>query len=245
MTIAALIHQWEGQGLGQAPFKCVGLYSLPSRALAENNPQAYQSALTEMPAGFDVGTCAVCGIALTNNFLIRARCGRQFSVGCDCVKKAGDAGLIDAVHSIKLAAERDQRARDREAERESRLDAQRIKNGGLTDWEVQEAQRKSQQQDEASLKLLKGQAIKSLVQPIIDALEAKPTPFALDMVNLLKQGELPSGRAMDITRAIYAEAFALSTTGKSRGAQFKAAKEQGKEQASIWFQSAASLLKHP
>ena len=97
MEAQQLIHKWEAQGLGQAPFTCVGLYSLPARSLAEHNPQAYQAELAQMPKGFDIGTCAVCGMALTNNFLIRTGCGRQFSVGCDCVKKAGDAGLVDAV----------------------------------------------------------------------------------------------------------------------------------------------------
>lgn len=100
MANQQMIHQWEGQGLGKAPFRCVGLYSLPARFLAEHNPQAYQAEMEQMPKGFDIGTRAVCGIALTNNNLIRTGCGRQFSVGCDGVKKAGDAGLVDAIQSI-------------------------------------------------------------------------------------------------------------------------------------------------
>lgn len=135
-----------------------------------------------------------------------------------------------------------QRACDREADRESRLDAQRITNGGLTDWELEKAQREAQKQEDAARKALDGQAIQALVQPIIDALECSPTPFTLDMAIMLKNGELPTGRALDICRAIYGEAFATTTTGKTRGANYKAAKLCGKEQASTWFASAKLLL---
>lgn len=245
MEAQQLIHKWEAQGLGQAPFTCVGLYSLPARSLAEYNPQAYQAELAQMPKGFDIGTCAVCGMALTNNFLIRTGCGRQFSVGCDCVKKAGDAGLVDAVQARKRAADREKRFQEREAERLARLQAQRERNGGLTDWELQEEQQKIREEAENALKLQKGQAIQRCVQPIVDALEAKPTPFTSDMVALLVDGELPEGRALDICRSIYAEEYARKTTGKTRGTQFKTAKEAGREQASQWFAEAKAILENP
>lgn len=245
MEAQLLIHKWEAQGLGKAPFKCVGMYSLPARSLAEHNPQAYQAELAQMPKGYDIGTCAVCGMALTNNFLIRTGCGRQFSVGCDCVKKAGDVGLVDAVKTRKRAADREKRFLDREAERLARLQAQRERNGGLTDWELQEEQQKIREQAENTLKQQKGQAIQPIVQPVIDALDAKPTPFTTDMVSLLVNGELPEGRALDICRSIYAEDYARKTTGKTRGTHFKSAKEAGRVQAAQWFADAKVILENP
>src|ERR1700748_2403557 len=85
-------HPFEVAGLGLAPFRCVGAYSLPSPSMAEQNPQAYQNALRDMPKGWGIGSCAYCGMGLVHNFLIRSKDGKGFVVGSECVAKADDKG---------------------------------------------------------------------------------------------------------------------------------------------------------
>jgi hypothetical protein len=62
-------HVFERAGLGRAPFRVVTFYE-----------------------GKD--SCAYCGQGIVNVCVVADRGGRQFSVGCDCVRKTGDAGLI-------------------------------------------------------------------------------------------------------------------------------------------------------
>lgn len=59
MTEAKQAHPFEIAGLGLAPFRCVGAYSLPSAEMAEKNPAAYQNALREMPKGWGIGDLRV------------------------------------------------------------------------------------------------------------------------------------------------------------------------------------------
>lgn len=238
----APIHLWELQGLGRAPFRCAGVFKIPERSLAEWNPAAYQAELGKMPAGFGVGTCAVCGMSLVNNFLIRAACGHTFSVGCECVKKSGDHGLVTAVDLVNVAAVRERRRKAREDERQARLDQQRANNGGLTDWELQQQQQEKQQARELNEKVRRGQAIASVIKPIVDALTQAEGDFCKDMAELLGLGELPTGRALDICVAIYGEWDALSRTGKSRGRLYSEAKAVAKSQARQWFREAQMIL---
>jgi hypothetical protein len=62
-------HVFERAGLGRAPFRVVTFYE-----------------------GKD--SCAYCGQGIVNVCVVADRNGRRFSVGCDCVRKTDDAGLI-------------------------------------------------------------------------------------------------------------------------------------------------------
>lgn len=114
------LHCFEKAGLGRAPFRCVGIYSIPSSSLAENNPVAYNNALADMPRGLGCGSCKYCGTAIMHNFIIECSAGNRFVVGSDCVAKTGDAGLVKQVRAERLRVVREKREEGRRMKRADR-----------------------------------------------------------------------------------------------------------------------------
>lgn len=108
-------HPFETAGLGQAPFRFVGmakqdmLYGevILNRAEYERTGIA----LTTKPGG----TCAYCGTHIVNMYDIQSADGRRFHVGSDCVAKIADAALVSAVRRASLKADRVKRAAKAEA----------------------------------------------------------------------------------------------------------------------------------
>ena len=148
---AEKMNKWESQGVGKAPFKVVGVATIPSLSLAEANPEAYNNALRELPRGYRLGTCHVCGRGISVNYLIHDADGARLAVGSDCVTKTGDTILIAQVKRIKSEADRLKRDLARAARQQAYMDAkakreeealqeQRGRNNGLTDAEVARAQ---------------------------------------------------------------------------------------------------------
>ena len=77
------IHVFERAGLGLAPFRFFRFSVMKF--------QACQGAPVQP------GTCCdYCGTGIMNVCHIRAADGKEFKVGCDCVAKTDDAGLIKA-----------------------------------------------------------------------------------------------------------------------------------------------------
>lgn len=68
-----MIHCFENAGLGQAPFKYTGY-------------------TRELPT-----SCQYCGTNISWRFHLTSADGHQFYVGCECIKKSGDAGLREAI----------------------------------------------------------------------------------------------------------------------------------------------------
>ncbi len=195
------IHRWEVAGHGKAPFRCVGVAEIPSKSLAEKNPDAYNNAMKMLPKGYAVGTCGVCGMALSVNYLIESADGKKFSVGCECVKKSTDANLIKETDAKRLARDRakrkekrEARQRERTAEHEARLEKQRKKNGGLTDHELEQKKRHD------ALKK-RGKILKPLAQALRDGKGG----FRDCMANDMEQGELPAGRGRNLVIEIIAK----------------------------------------
>lgn len=77
------VHVFERAGLGRAPFKVVGSFELKWQA----HPGA------PIQPG---GSCDYCGQGIMYAAAIRSADGKQFKVGCDCVARTGDAGLLKA-----------------------------------------------------------------------------------------------------------------------------------------------------
>lgn len=117
--------------LGQAPFRFVGT--------VEKTFQACPGA--PIVAG---SSCDHCGTGIRWECWVEDANGRRFKVGNDCIAKVGDQKLIKASHAAKLERQREARHAKREAQREAMLNAQRERNGGLTDWEVIEAERRAE-----------------------------------------------------------------------------------------------------
>lgn len=74
-------HIFEQAGLGKAPFKLVG-YSY----------ETFKPAI-DCPAK-PGGSCAYCGQAISHMYHIESADGKKFHVGCECVNKTGDKGLV-------------------------------------------------------------------------------------------------------------------------------------------------------
>lgn len=146
MTTSTHIHTFQDRGLGEAPYAWKQVVSLPSPSLGESNPTAYNNALSDVMDiaqwyGVNLGACHYCGTSLMVNHIIGDRHGRHYVVGSECVKKTGDAGLID---KVKLAERRRRaalKAKAQGAARERELEAQRERNGGLTDWQLEQRRR--------------------------------------------------------------------------------------------------------
>lgn len=116
------VHAFEKAGLGKAPFRCVGMASIPSTGLLEANPDAYNNAMKMLPNDVGCGTCDFCGTAIMHNFIIKGsgEGDRRFVVGSDCVARTGDAGLVKLVRAERLKIVREKREASRAMKRAER-----------------------------------------------------------------------------------------------------------------------------
>jgi len=77
-------HAFEVAGLGIAPFKFVGCYE---KIAPKADPR-----MPNLPGA----VCAYCGAGIMNCYEVVSGDKNRFVVGCDCIEKTGDAGLIRA-----------------------------------------------------------------------------------------------------------------------------------------------------
>lgn len=114
MTTATL-HKFEAAGLGAAPYKSVGV--------EVKHYQAYPGAPLQVG-----GSCDYCATGIVNMFWLESADGKTFKVGSDCIKKAGDKGLMKVV----AEAERKARAVKADAKRQKDLETRRAVAAELT-----------------------------------------------------------------------------------------------------------------
>lgn len=199
------IHTWEHHGMGKAPFRCVGVVEIPSASLAEHNPDGYNNAMRALPKDFFVGTCGVCGRGLMVNYLIESADGKKFSVGCECVMKSGDRGLINKADAERRRRnrERDRARRDekRRREREAREAEERKRNGGKTDAEIrrEKADAEARKQEKRRKKTVK------VLQPLADRLRDGRGRFRDSVAADLERGLIPYKRGWDLVVEILAK----------------------------------------
>lgn len=213
-----MTHAFEKAGLGLAPFRYVGMH--------EKVYVAFPGA-PEQPAG----TCQYCGNGIRYCCNIRSADGKEFIVGNDCVNKVNAENNVANIHAMesdakklarekrqaKAAAKREQRA----AEYAAKLQEQRDRNGGKTDWEVRaEAERAER---EALRACVKGEN-----QWLIDVLQGQPGSFCHDMAKELETRKLSSmsNRCLTILEDIYAKSF-----GRGGSKANQAAREEFCERA--------------
>ena len=78
------MHKFEAAGLGEAPYKYVGM-----------TIETYQAC---PGAPVQVGTCCdYCGTGIKETHWLVSKDGKRFKVGCDCIYKAGDKNLTRVV----------------------------------------------------------------------------------------------------------------------------------------------------
>jgi hypothetical protein len=95
-------HLFEKAGLGRAPFAYVGCeYRVgPIKLASSDGCETWAGA-----PGQPMGACAYCGQGIAECHLVRSADGRTFTVGCDCIRKVDDAGLVVSVSKAKRKAE--------------------------------------------------------------------------------------------------------------------------------------------
>jgi hypothetical protein len=113
------IHCFEKAGLGKAPFRYVGMVAQEiqygQRVIGHLNGVTF----TTKPGG----TCDYCGTYIVNMFRIKSSDDKTFVVGCDCVLKTGDAGLIKKIKSSQslLQSARRKAQKDHKADQDQEL----------------------------------------------------------------------------------------------------------------------------
>jgi hypothetical protein len=100
------IHKFELAGLGMAPFRFTGQMEEKTYCACPGAPV--------QPAG----TCDYCGTAIRYQYTVVSADGKRFKVGCDCIRKTDDAGLIQQISK----AERELRNRKNAVARTKRAE---------------------------------------------------------------------------------------------------------------------------
>lgn len=113
-TVETSIHCFEKAGLGKAPFRYVG---------EEYQDIRYGSRVIGSIGGCAVetkpgGTCAYCSTYIVNMFVVESSDGNRFHVGCECIKKTGDAGLVRKVEAAVKKMNRERREAKKKLEAE-------------------------------------------------------------------------------------------------------------------------------
>lgn len=170
------IHSWEFYGIGKAPFT---LLSVIDRH----------------------GTCEVCSRAIRVNCRVRDAEGKVFGVGSSCIHKSGDLGLINKAKEEQKRRRKKKRAAQAEQERQARLEQERSRNGGLTDWELEQ---KELSEKEAKRLALLAEAIE-LLDPLARYLERQNGSFCQSIAQGFYKGTLPRGRGISLTLEILAK----------------------------------------
>jgi len=93
---AERIHRFEKAGLGKAPFRYLGWYKAVYQAIPGDPNCPIQPG----------SSCDYCGQGIMYVCRIVGTDGKEFKVGCDCVAKTGDAGLMKVVDNEKRQHER-------------------------------------------------------------------------------------------------------------------------------------------
>ena len=103
-------HKFEKAGLGLAPFRLINVIERrgPIREYKDGQPTGLEIGSPGQP----MGCCKYCYTGIATCYVIESADGNCFDVGCECVKKVGDAGLIKVINKHKATA-----AKAREAQR--------------------------------------------------------------------------------------------------------------------------------
>lgn len=114
---ASTVHRFERAGLGKAPFRFV-----------EMTEKVYQ-ACPGAPAQ-PGSNCDYCMASIRYEFWCESSDGKVFKVGCDCIHKIGDRGLVKQISAAErqLRDKKNAAARERKkAKKIARLESARAK----------------------------------------------------------------------------------------------------------------------
>jgi hypothetical protein len=184
--------------MGKAPYKLVGIWSSPSKASQEVNPSAYNVEMAARPKSC-THSCACCSTGIVHHFIIRDADKKEFAVGSTCIDKLNDTRLTTAAKlaenkrkkALRAIAAEKKREEQRKAE-EIELEAERARNGGLTDGEIVVEHRKSLKEE---LLISVGE----IFSPIGSALNSQNGNFVQSILSdVYNEANLPGGSAKNI-----------------------------------------------
>lgn len=221
MTEQVTLHPFEDAGLGLAPFRFVGI-----------NKNLYSACPGHSQPG---GTCAYCGQGILYECVIKSHDGQTFTVGQDCVRKIHreDNRLATALQRelAKIAKEkREAEAQARRLERDrlyrEELDRQRQANGGLTDAEKAEIDRKANE-------LFVRGVWTHENQWLIKVLKGQPGEFCRSMIDSLERG--PVSGLSERCQSILADIYAKAEGGRRGSRKYNTAYEVFRAMATIQY----------
>ena len=221
-------------GIGRAPFQVITIIAIPGTpdagqfgAVDTYNEQMREAGQRAKKFGVRLCTCEVCGMSLKNNVVIRDADGKHFVAGLDCSEKSGDTEVIEKAKLIERRRQKALREAKREAARaaaqakiEADQDSQRQRNGGLTDWEVQEKEIRD-------LRLAKRAKNRKANDDLISILLTQVRydgDFTSSIIESILEGESITGRGRDIACEIFGKAF-----GRRNSKKFNAAYDRANE----------------
>lgn len=110
-TTQPTIHPFQAAGLGNAPFRYVGV---------EHQEIAYGERVIGSAGGVPIttkpgGTCAYCRKYIVNLFVVESMDGNRFHVGCDCIRKVNVIGTKAMDKDVKEMKKSREAARIAEA----------------------------------------------------------------------------------------------------------------------------------
>jgi hypothetical protein len=199
-------HPFELAGMGTGPFRFVGVVSIPSKSLAEHNPDSYNNALAALPRDLigGCGTCYNCGMAITHVCIVRNSNGQKYGIGSDCVAKTGDAYLGD---KAKVAVARLQRQQRRERAQAKRDAAHKAFLGTVCNeaGETNQERINREMAEQAAAHQAKRQALADKWGFLAPYLSGPVGGFCDSIKQGFRNGYEPSPRAIAILGEIYAK----------------------------------------
>ena len=191
-------HKFTQSGLGQAPFTLSGVV---------DNCRSPAPGEAARPAG----SCDHCYTGIRYEFHLLSADGVRSKVGSDCIKKAGDRGLISLANAERNRRSREDARAKRQAATEKEFARQRAFNGGHTDWEHREFERLRDLaiEQEKIAKALK------ILRPLAELLDdGKEYGFRAEVSRNLRAGTMQYGRAATLISEIIAKQTARKNSAE-------------------------------
>ncbi|MDK9789753.1 hypothetical protein [Vibrio sp. D431a] len=199
-----LRHKQFKMGTG-GNYRLVGMWSMPSQAVNEANPNLWNALVRERPKACNC-FCDHCGTSIVHHFIIKDDKGEEFSVGSDCILKLDNTELIEASKALANEKKREEnreksrlRSEARASAREAKLEKQREENGGLTDYELKQKKR-------TQARALMHKNVKAILAEFAEILKGLDGDFCRNMYYNMDEGIIPSKYCQSIILEIIVKA---------------------------------------
>ena len=108
------VHAFEVRGLGKAPYQFL-------RVEVMSGPITLSDGSQVGAPGQPMGCCQFCSTGIKYAFWLRSADAKEFYVGCDCIQKSGDRGLLKVVSVFEKQKRQAVNEKKRQARREKMI----------------------------------------------------------------------------------------------------------------------------